>query len=158
LNRPPRVTCSYGSATASASRAVGWGLERDRTPAGSTHGRPHRRALIAIQPPRVGPTGVRLFRGTQPLLSCRVRCWTWFGAPSAPRRRSNFRRQVSQPALVKAGLSGLRFHDLRHPYANWLASDGMPVNVVQRIMHHEQASTTLTLHTHAPSDYDSDSR
>lgn len=112
-------------------------------------------------------------------------------------RRSNFRRQVWRPALVRAGLlgrvvsegghrfvaywfdaeglecsavfatereavaqvalraaDGLRFHDLRHSYATWLVSDGMPVNVVQRVMGHQKATTTLNLYTHAPSDYD----
>jgi hypothetical protein len=33
-------------------------------------------------------------------------------------------------------------------------SSGLPVNVVQRVMGHESASTTLNLYTHAPSDYD----
>ncbi len=112
-----------------------------------------------------------------------------------PQRRSNFRRQVWRPALVRAGLlgrveaaadewlatwpdssgatrrqtfpserealahivehaaGGLRFHDLRHSYATWLVSDGVPINVVQKVMGHEQASTTLNRYTHAPDDY-----
>jgi hypothetical protein len=39
-------------------------------------------------------------------------------------------------------------------YATWLVSDGVPVNVVQRVMGHQHASTTLNLYTHAPDDYD----
>ncbi|HJT04519.1 MAG TPA: tyrosine-type recombinase/integrase [Pseudonocardiaceae bacterium] len=112
-----------------------------------------------------------------------------------PLRRSNFRRQVWRPALVRAGLlgevaavgdtwrvswvsqsgvrhhrtfatereaiehivkhaeGGLRYHDLRHSYATWLVSDGVPVNVVQRVMGHEQASTTLNRYTHTPDDF-----
>jgi integrase len=112
-----------------------------------------------------------------------------------PQRRSNFRRQVWRPALVRAGLlgnverwagawratwpdntgatqhreflterealahvadhaaGGLRFHDLRHSYATWLVSDGVPVNIVQKVMGHEQASTTLNRYTHTPEDY-----
>ena len=112
-------------------------------------------------------------------------------------RRSNFRRRVWRPALVRAGLlgkvvetgpyrfwascpdtsgvewsaeftterdavthvakhasGGLRFHDLRHSYVTWLVSDGVPINAVQRVMGHEQASTTLNRYTHAPADYD----
>lgn len=107
-------------------------------------------------------------------------------------RRSNFRRQVWRPVLVRAGLlgsveaaaagwratwldgsgttrhrelptereavahiaqhaaGGLRFHDLRHSYATWLVSDGVPVNIVQAVMGHEQASTTLNRYTHTP--------
>jgi integrase len=42
------------------------------------------------------------------------------------------------------------FHDLRHCYATWLISEGVPVNVVQAVMGHEQASTTLNRYTHVP--------
>jgi integrase len=34
------------------------------------------------------------------------------------------------------------------------AGNGLPVNVVQRAMGHQQASTTLNRYTHAPADYD----
>lgn len=47
---------------------------------------------------------------------------------------------------------GLRFHDLRHSYATWLVDDGVPVNMVQRVMGHEHASTTLQLYTHRTED------
>ncbi|MFU8873420.1 tyrosine-type recombinase/integrase [Micromonospora sp. SL4-19] len=110
--------------------------------------------------------------------------------------RSNFRRQVWRPSLVRAGLlgevvilgesrfravwpdrmgeehsaeyathreavaevaakaaGGLRFHDLRHCYATWLVSGGVPINVVQAVMGHEQASTTLNRYTHTPADF-----
>jgi integrase len=113
-----------------------------------------------------------------------------------PMLRSNFRRQVWRPSLVRAGLlgsvretgphrflatwrdkegteqsaeftthrdavahvavkaaGGLRFHDLRHGYATWLISSGVPVNVVQAVMGHEQASTTLNRYTHTPADF-----
>ncbi|GAA1329212.1 hypothetical protein GCM10009610_66290 [Pseudonocardia xinjiangensis] len=42
---------------------------------------------------------------------------------------------------------GLRFHDLRHSYATWLVDDGVPPNMVQRVMGHERSSTTLDLYT-----------
>nr|WP_245714728.1 site-specific integrase [Micromonospora inyonensis] len=113
-----------------------------------------------------------------------------------PQRRSNFRRRVWLPSLVRAGLlgrvaeigpgrwvaqwpdragaehqaefpseaaavaqvaaaayGGLRFHDLRHSYATWLVTDGVPINIVQRVMGHEQASTTLDRYTHTPDGY-----
>lgn len=37
---------------------------------------------------------------------------------------------------------------LRHSYATWLVSRGLPVNDVQRVMGHENAATTLGLYTH----------
>jgi integrase len=71
-----------------------------------------------------------------------------------PMLRSNFRREVWNLALARAGLpSTLRFHDLRHSYATWLVMDGVPINVVQRVMGHANASTTLDRYTHAPVDY-----
>jgi hypothetical protein len=42
---------------------------------------------------------------------------------------------------------GLRLHDLRHSYATWLVDDGVPPNMVQRVIGHERASTTLDLYT-----------
>jgi integrase len=47
----------------------------------------------------------------------------------------------------------LRFHDLRHSYATWLISDGVPVNVVSRLLGHEQITTTLNRYTHDARDY-----
>jgi len=47
----------------------------------------------------------------------------------------------------------LRFHDLRHSYASWQVSDGVPINVVSRLMGHEQISTTLNRCTHDAGDY-----
>jgi site-specific recombinase XerD len=54
--------------------------------------------------------------------------------------------------------SRLRFDDLRHSYATWLVSDGVPINVVSRLMDHGQISTTLDRYTHDTRDYDADLR
>ena len=43
-------------------------------------------------------------------------------------------------------------HDLRHSYATWLVDDGVPVNMVQRVMGHERSSTTLDLYTRRTDD------
>jgi integrase len=67
--------------------------------------------------------------------------------------RANFRQRVWLPALARSGLvERPKFHDLRHCYATWLISEGVPVNVVQAVMGHEQASTTLNRYTHVPAD------
>jgi len=62
------------------------------------------------------------------------------------------RDAVAHVAVNAAG--GIRFHDLRHSYATWLVSDGVPVNIVQKVMGHENASTTLNLYTHAPNEFE----
>ena len=48
----------------------------------------------------------------------------------------------------------LRFHDLRHSYATWLISEGVPVNDVAKVMGHEQTSTTLDRYGHSTTDRD----
>ncbi|MEU6075837.1 tyrosine-type recombinase/integrase [Micromonospora sp. NPDC047074] len=55
--------------------------------------------------------------------------------------------------IAAKAVGGMRFHDLRHAYATWLVTDGVPINLVQRVMGHEQASTTLNRYTHTPDDY-----
>jgi integrase len=57
---------------------------------------------------------------------------------------------VNHVARHQAG--GLRFHDLRHSYATWLVDDGVPVNMVQRVLGHERSSTTLDLYTRRTDD------
>lgn len=54
--------------------------------------------------------------------------------------------------VAKHAAEGLRFHDLRHCYATWLVSDGVPVNDVARLLGHEQISTTLNRYTHSSRD------
>jgi integrase len=76
--------------------------------------------------------------------------WPTKGGGEETRTFGSERSAVAHVATHCHG--GLRFHDLRHCYATWLASSGAPVNVVQRIMGHEQVSTTLGIYTHALAD------
>lgn len=78
----------------------------------------------------------------------------WQDESGIPRseRFGGYRRAIKHVADHAAG--GVRFHDLRHSYATWLVSDGVPVNVVQRLMGHEKASTTLDRYTHVPRGWD----
>jgi len=67
-----------------------------------------------------------------------------FGTRSGtPIRRPDFRR-LWVAAVARSGLPhALRFHELRYSYATCLVSDGVPINVVSRLMGHDQISTTL---------------
>lgn len=58
-------------------------------------------------------------------------------------------RRAARARVSRMAQGGLRFHDLRHSYATWLVSDGVPLNEVARVMGHEQISTTLDRYTHA---------
>jgi integrase len=50
--------------------------------------------------------------------------------------------------LKRAGLSGLRLHDLRHFYASGLIASGCDVVTVQRALGHSMATTTLNTYSH----------
>jgi hypothetical protein len=68
-----------------------------------------------------------------------------------PLKRGTFRSRVWKPSLTRARLPyALRFHDLRHSYATWLISQGVPINDVVTVMGHEKAATTLNLYAHRP--------
>ena len=56
--------------------------------------------------------------------------------------------------IVAQAAGGLRFHDLRHSYATWLVDDGVPINMVQKVMGHERSSTTLDLYTRRTDNHD----
>ena len=45
-------------------------------------------------------------------------------------------------AVRKAGISGLRFHDLRHEAGSRFLEGGMPLHVVQQLLGHADARTT----------------
>ncbi|MGH3341416.1 MAG: tyrosine-type recombinase/integrase [Carbonactinosporaceae bacterium] len=79
---------------------------------------------------------------------------TWLDA-SGLERNKEFTTERDAVACVAAHASGgLHFHGLRHSYATWLISSGVPVNDVQRVVGHEQASTTLNRYTHGSSEQD----
>ncbi len=67
-----------------------------------------------------------------------------FTAPEGgPLRRSNYRQKVWLPAIARAGLDGLRFHDLRHTaVALWIAAGANVLEVKQRAGH---TRSTFTL-------------
>ena len=78
-------------------------------------------------------------------------CWT---DQTGARRSQTFRTKSAAfaHAAKVAPRDALHFHDLRHCYATWLVSRGVPINVVQKVLGHEQASTTLNRYTHTPDD------
>ncbi|MEU5786099.1 tyrosine-type recombinase/integrase [Micromonospora purpureochromogenes] len=56
-----------------------------------------------------------------------------------------------EPSGSAKAVGGVRFHGLRHAYATRSVTDGVPINLVQRVMGHEQ--TTLNRYTHTADDY-----
>lgn len=71
--------------------------------------------------------------------------WTDAHGASHEHTYKTYPRAVMEVARNHAG--GMRFHDLRHSYATWLVDDGVPINMVQRVLGHERSSTTLDICT-----------
>jgi integrase len=71
----------------------------------------------------------------------------WNDAGLELRAEFTTERQAVEHVARHAG-PGLRFHDLRHSYATWLAEDGVPINYAQQVIGHEKASTLLDIYTH----------
>jgi integrase len=58
-------------------------------------------------------------------------------------------------ATRKAGVAGVRFHDLRHAFASMLIAAGCSVKAVQKALGHASSATTLNLYVHLwPGDED----
>jgi integrase len=60
----------------------------------------------------------------------------------------NFRRNVFDPAVAAAGLTGLTPHALRHTAASLAIASGANVKVVQTMLGHKSATMTLDLYGH----------
>jgi len=54
-----------------------------------------------------------------------------------------------EPALKRAGLPHMRFHDLRHTAATLLLEAGINPKVVSEMLGHSSVSITLSLYSHA---------
>ena len=60
----------------------------------------------------------------------------------------NFPRDVLQPALKRAGLRRIRFHDLRHTYAAMMISNGENIKFVAQQLGHTSTRTTWDIYAH----------
>jgi integrase len=60
---------------------------------------------------------------------------------------SNLRKWWMRQTEI-AQLPHIRFHDLRHTAATWLIAQGVPVNIVQRMLGHADPATTMRFYAH----------
>lgn len=77
---------------------------------------------------------------------------SWTGDDGRRVRATTDSESAAVAEVARRQSGGLRYHDLRHSYATWLVDDGVPPNMVQRVMGHERASTTLDLYTRRTDD------
>ena len=69
-------------------------------------------------------------------------------ASGQPMNHSNMRSRYFFPALDKAGIGRVRFHDLRHTYASLLIEQGENIKYIQTQMGHATPVVTLTVYAH----------
>jgi integrase len=65
-----------------------------------------------------------------------------------PLRRAWFRQRVWLPAIAKAGLEGLRFHDLRHTFVSLWVALGRNAKEVSKVAGHSSVAFTLDRYGH----------
>lgn len=74
--------------------------------------------------------------------------WVFADWNGAPIRRQNFASRTWRPLVKRAGMPGVRFHDLRHSAASFLLTRGVHPRVVQQLLGHSDVSTTLNVYSH----------
>jgi integrase len=67
-----------------------------------------------------------------------------------PLDRSRLLKRFKE-AVERAGLRGVRFHDLRHTFGTRMAAAGVPMRTLQEWMGHRDFKTTLIYADYAPS-------
>ncbi|HLH70960.1 MAG TPA: site-specific integrase [Candidatus Dormibacteraeota bacterium] len=65
----------------------------------------------------------------------------------SPLKGTNATKRL-QAQLARLGLPRIRFYDLRHSAATFLALSGVPVATAMAVLGHSTASTTLNIYTH----------
>ncbi|MEE4355027.1 MAG: tyrosine-type recombinase/integrase [Desulfococcaceae bacterium] len=65
-----------------------------------------------------------------------------------PMNHGNMLRRHFYPALKKAGIPKMRFHDLRHTYASLLIEQGENIKYIQSQLGHASPMVTLTTYAH----------
>lgn len=61
---------------------------------------------------------------------------------------ANFRRRNYYPLLDKLGIERKTPHATRHTYASWARKNGMPPEILQKILGHSDYSTTANIYVH----------
>jgi integrase len=71
-----------------------------------------------------------------------------------PENHGNLLRRGFYPALRRAGLRQIRFHDLRHTYASLLIANGEKPKLIQALLGHSSIKITFDVYGHLLPDAD----
>jgi Phage integrase family len=63
-------------------------------------------------------------------------------------RKDNFMARIFRPAVRRAELDGLTFHDLRHTYASLMVASGVSPHVIAEQLGHADARLVLQRYGH----------
>ena len=66
-----------------------------------------------------------------------------------PLASNNLRKRQLNPACLRAGLTPINWHALRHTHGTLLHEQGTPLRVAQAQLGHSHMTTTLEIYTHA---------
>jgi integrase len=136
------------SAKTSTSSARSWPwFDRSRANQGS----------VELRPPKCGSERtVFLAPELDELLASHIACngvepeptsWIFRGGREDPPHQNTIGHRWRR-TLKRAGVSGVRLHDLRHYFASGLIAAGCDVVTVQRALGHARATTTLDTYSH----------
>jgi integrase len=81
-------------------------------------------------------------------------CLVFVSSTGAPLRYHNWLRRAWQPACQKAGLPGLRFHDLRSLATTALIAEGVDIKTAQHRLGHSSPRVTLAIYARATHEAD----
>lgn len=114
-------------------------------------GKPLRRTLFRSRVWRPALVRAGMLGAVTVVDDCTVRA-DWVDATGAELVKEFPTEREAVLHIARSCFGGLRFHDLRHSYATWLVDDGVPPNMVARVMGHEKITTTLQLYTRRTDD------
>ena len=63
-------------------------------------------------------------------------------------RKPNVKQRHLDVAIERAGVTKIRFHDLRHTHATQLLFDGVGLQVVSERLGHDDIATTIRYYSH----------
>lgn len=66
----------------------------------------------------------------------------WTGPRGGQLKHNNWHKRVWLPTVQRAGLAGVRPHDLRHSAASWLVERGVPMRAIQELLGHASLQMT----------------
>ncbi len=69
--------------------------------------------------------------------------YVFLGSHGKPYKRQDSLKRAFSTACKKAGIEGLRFHDLRHTAATRMIEAGAPLVAVSRVLGHQDIRTTM---------------